>query len=91
MPIGLTGRAGVPPTLRARPATSLVGCAGAGDLRAGADLDVADDARLAAHDDEIAQLGGAGNAALGHDHAMAPDDDVVRDLDQIINFGALRR
>ena len=40
---------------------------GAGDLRAGADLDVADGAGLAAHDDEIAKLGRAGDAALRHD------------------------
>src|SRR5690606_14297302 len=31
----------------------------------------------------------AGNSRLGHDHAMAANDDVVRDLDQIVDLGAL--
>ena len=44
---------------------------------------------LAADDDEIPELGRAGDADLGDDDAMAPDDDVVPDLHEIINFGAL--
>ena len=55
-------------------------------LRPGADADVPDRARLAAHDDVVAELGGARDAGLGDDHAMATDYDVVPDLDEIINF-----
>ena len=61
----------------------------AGDLRAAADLDVADHARMRTHDDEIAELRRAGDAALRHDHAMAADDDVVGDLHEVVDLGAL--
>src|SRR5439155_26812160 len=60
----------------------------AGDLGARADLDVADETRLAAHDHEIPQLGGAGDAHLTDDHAMPAHHDVVPDLHEIINFRA---
>src|SRR5512136_3075350 len=62
---------------------------GPGDLRTGPDLDVADRAGLAAHDDEIAKFGRAGNACLRDDHAVPSDHDVVPDLHEIINFRAL--
>ena len=81
------GRAGVPP-IRAPGGTSSLTWLAPGDLRAGADLDVPDHARLAAHDDEIAELRRTGDADLADDHAMPADDDVVPDLDQIINFRA---
>ena len=44
----------------------------AGDLGTRADLDVANRAGLATHDDEIAQFRGAGNAGLADDHASRP-------------------
>ena len=59
-----------------------------GYLRAIADRHVADDARVRAHDDKIAQLRRAGNPTLRHNHAMAADDDVVRDLHEVVDFGA---
>src|SRR6185503_9959723 len=59
-----------------------------GDLGAGADLDVPDQARLAAHDHEIPELRRAGDADLADDHAMPAHHDVVPDLHEIINFRA---
>ena len=76
------------PAMRAPAATSWVGCAVPAIWAPVPDLDVADGARLAAHDDEIAELGRARNADLPDDHAMPADDDVVPDLHQIINFRA---
>ena len=58
-----------------------------GDLRAGADGQMAGQARLAAEGGEIADHGRARNAALRHQHAMAADDDVVGDLHQIVDLG----
>ena len=43
------------------------------DLRAAADLDVPDDARVSPHHDEVAKLRRAGDARLCDDDAMAPD------------------
>src|SRR5262245_44788525 len=63
--------------------------AAAGDLRAGAHLDVANRAGLAAHHDKVAQFGGPGNAGLADNHAMPADHHVVPDLHEIINFAAL--
>jgi hypothetical protein len=45
-----------------------------GDSRTIADFHVADDARMSAHDDEVAKFRRSRNAALGHDYEMAPDD-----------------
>src|SRR5262249_25290118 len=59
-----------------------------GYLRAIADRHVADDARVRAHDDKIAQLRRAGNPALGDNHAMATDDDVVGDLHEDVDLGS---
>src|SRR5690349_6823179 len=59
------------------------------DLGAGSNLDVSGGTRLAAHDDKVTQLGRPCDADLANDHAMSSDDDVVPDLHQIINFGAL--
>ena len=47
------------------------------------------DADLAAHHDEIAHLHAAGYSGLRHDHAVPPDRDVVSDLHQIVDLGAL--
>src|SRR5215813_1075761 len=61
----------------------------AGDLNAGPDLDVADDARLAPHEDEIAKLRRPRNPDHGDDHAMAADHHVVGDLHEVVDLGAL--
>src|ERR1051325_9704633 len=47
------------------------------------------DARLRCHDDVIAEAGAAGKTDLPHDEAMASDDDVVRDMDQVVYLGSL--
>jgi hypothetical protein len=60
----------------------------AGNLGAVADLDVADQTGMTAHDDVIAKLGRARNADLAYNHAVAPHHHVVPDLDEIINFRA---
>ena len=57
--------------------------------RAGADRDMIGDADLAAHHDEISHLRAAGYAGLRGDHAVPPDADVVRDLHEIVDLGAL--
>ena len=44
---------------------------------------------MRAHDDEVAELRRAGDAALRHDHAMAADEDVVGDLHEVVDLGAL--
>src|SRR5262249_12312282 len=49
----------------------------AGDLRAGADLHVADDTGLPTHHDEVAEFRRTSNAALGHDYAITADNDIV--------------
>src|SRR5262249_20639423 len=36
-----------------------------------------------------AELGGAGDADIGHDHAMPADRDVVGDLHEVVDLGAL--
>src|SRR3954454_4815393 len=59
------------------------------DLRALADPQVPDDADLAAEHDEILERGRARDADLRHDHAMAPDDDVMTDLDEVIDLRPL--
>src|SRR5262249_41244141 len=64
----------------------LRGMGRASNLSARTDLDVARGARLPGHDNEIAKLGRARDAGLSHDHTVPPDDDVVPDLHQIINF-----
>src|SRR5947209_16799831 len=46
---------------------------GGADLRAGADVEVAGEADLAAEHGEIADHAGAGDADLGDDHAMATE------------------
>jgi hypothetical protein len=61
----------------------------AGDLRAGADLHVADDTGLPTHHDEVAEFRRTSNAALGHDYAMTADDDVVGNLREIVDLSAL--
>ena len=60
-----------------------------GDLGAGADGQMAGQAGLAAEGGEIADHGRARNAALRHQHAMAADDDVVGDLNQVVDLGSL--
>src|SRR5690242_2913856 len=42
------------------------------------------DAGLRCHDDVIPKACAAGKANLPHDQAMAPNDDVVRDMDQVV-------
>src|SRR3990172_1712685 len=64
----------------------VLGMRGARDLSAGADLDMADSAGLPAHHHVIAELGRARNPSVGDDHAVAPNDHVVPDLNEIINF-----
>ena len=50
---------------------------------------MAGDARLPAGDDEIAEFGRAGYPDLADDDAMAADDDVMGDLNEIIDLGPL--
>ena len=59
------------------------------DLSAGANLDMANDADLTAEGHEIAEFGTARDTGLSHNNAMPSNHDVVPDLDEIINFGAL--
>ena len=49
---------------------------------------MADDAGVAAHDDEVAKLRRAGNARLRDDDAVAPDDGVVADLNEVVDLRA---
>src|SRR5262249_42421091 len=51
--------------------------------------DVPDHAGFGAHHDVVAELGRAGDAALGHDDAMPSDHDVVGDLHQVVDLGAV--
>src|SRR5262249_39993130 len=57
-------------------------------LRAIADRYVADDARMRAHDDKISQPRRASNSTLRHNHAMTADDNVVRDLYEVVDLGS---
>jgi hypothetical protein len=52
-----------------------------------AQLDVAGRTGLSSHNNEIAKLSGARDTRLANNHTMAPHNDVVPDLYQIINFG----
>ena len=61
----------------------------AGDLRAVADLHVADDTGMRTHDDEVAKFRRTRNPALSNNYAMAADDDVVCDLHEIVDLSAL--
>jgi hypothetical protein len=61
----------------------------AGDLRAVADLHVADDTGMRTHDHEVAEFRRTRNTALGHDYTMAADDYVVGDLHEIVDLRAL--
>ena len=79
------GRGASPPHARRHIASHI---AARRDLRASADLDVADDADLAAKGHEIAEFGAARNTGLGHDDAMPSNHHVVPDLHEIINFRA---
>ena len=87
-PNSISGTAGVPP-MRAPAGTSCVACDPPAICAPDADLDVADEARLAAHHHEVAELGGAGNARLADDDAMPADHHVVADLHEVIDLGAL--
>src|SRR5690606_1237983 len=49
-------------------------------------LDVASRAGLTAHHHEVTELRRASNRHLRNQNAIAADDDVVPDLDEIINF-----
>ena len=60
-----------------------------GYLRAAADFHMVDHTRMCTHDDEVTKLRRARDAALGHNHAMSADDNVVGDLDEIIDLRAL--
>jgi hypothetical protein len=60
-----------------------------GDLRTFADLHMADHAGMRAHDHEVAELRRTRNAALGHNYAMAANDDVVGDLHEIVDLSTL--
>src|SRR5262249_35154654 len=58
------------------------------DLRAVPDRYVVHDARLAGQDHVVADAGAAGDARLRGDDRAFADHDVVRDLHEIIDFGA---
>ncbi len=60
-----------------------------GDLRAGADLEMARQPRLTAEGGEVADHGRAGNARLRDENAVAADDDIVADLHEIIDLRPL--
>src|SRR6516164_1010080 len=63
--------------------------AAAGDLGAGADFDMTNNANLAAQGHEIAKLGATGNTGLCDDDAMSSNHHVVPNLYEIINLRAL--
>src|SRR6266516_1828763 len=63
--------------------------AGCGDLCALPDADGIVDAHAPPENDEIADGHAPGDAGLGHQDAMATDHDIVADLNQIVDFGAL--
>src|SRR5713101_5358460 len=63
--------------------------AGCGNLRALPDPDVIVDAYPRPEHDEIADRHAPRDAGLGHQDAMAADHDIVADLNQIVDFGAL--
>jgi len=79
------GRGSPPPYPRRHVASHI---AAAGDLGASADLDVANDANLAAQGHKISKLGATGNTGLCHDDAMPSNNHVVPNLHEIINFRA---
>src|SRR5262245_10260613 len=79
------GRGSPPPCTRRHVASHI---AAAGDLSAGADLDVANAADLAAKGHKISKLGATGNTGLCHDDAMPANNHVVANLHEIINFRA---
>ena len=58
------------------------------DLSPRANAQVRGETRLAARCDRIAKLSRPGNAGLRDDSAIAPDRDILRDLDQIVDPGA---
>src|SRR6185312_6563901 len=60
----------------------------AGEAGAVADPGMVAHPRLSGEDDEIADVGAAGDADQGDDEAVPPDMDVVSDLNQIIDLGA---
>ena len=66
-----------------------VDAAGGRDLSAHADPDMALHGHLAADGHVILDRRRAGDADLGHDHAMAADHDVMGDLHEVIDLGAL--
>src|SRR5262249_31409066 len=59
------------------------------DHRALADVDVAHQPCLSTERDVILELGAARDADLSDDDAMLPDHDVVADLHQIVDLGAV--
>ena len=83
-----TGCAGMP-NQRWPAGTSFITPDARADLRAGADLQMAGEAGLTAERGEIVEDAGAGNAALRDEHAMPADDDVVADLHEVVDLGAL--
>src|SRR5262249_30131403 len=58
------------------------------DLGAGANFDVARGSRLAGHDNEVAELGRARDAGLRDHHAVAANDDIVPDLNEVIDLSS---
>src|SRR5258706_934423 len=54
-----------------------------------AETDVAAHARLPAQGHEVLELGAAGDPHRGDGDAVPPDHDVVADLDQVVDLGAL--
>src|SRR5262249_58003253 len=53
------------------------------------ELEMVGDSGLGCDDDVIPQLGAAAKADLAHNEAVAPDDDVVGDVNQIVYLCAL--
>src|SRR5262245_66561543 len=80
------GRGSPPPCTRRHVASHI---AAAGDLSAGADLGLANEADLAAKGHKISKVGATGNTGLCHDDAMPANDHGVVNLLDIIDFRAL--
>ncbi len=57
-----------------------------GDDNTITDGDMPDDAGLSGEDDVVADAGASGDAGLGDDEAVFSDLDVVRDLDEVVDF-----